>query len=116
MVGSFSAGMMWSSMLPDNLAKNLPQLSDDQRAELFDSIINVLGYPREDPVREGVIAGTPDTSLLGLFLTLFLFNDRFSLRVYDENDGHCRDRHRCRSRSSCTLPAGLVFGRHAKCC
>lgn len=43
--------------MPDNLAKNLPQLSAEQREELFGSITDVLTYPRGDPVREGVIAG-----------------------------------------------------------
>ena len=43
--------------MPDNLAKNLPQLSAEQRAELFGSITDVLTYPRGDPIREGVITG-----------------------------------------------------------
>lgn len=54
---SCEAGAIWSGHMPDNLAKNLPQLSAEQRAQLFGSITDVLEYPRGDPVREGVIEG-----------------------------------------------------------
>lgn len=47
-----------TSSMSDNVAKNLPLWSVDQRACLFGSITDVLTYHRGDPVREGVISGT----------------------------------------------------------
>lgn len=47
--------------MPPNLAKYLPQLSQEQRDELFGDISSVIDVPRGDPVREGVILGTLST-------------------------------------------------------
>lgn len=51
------AGAMWSALMPGNLAKALPELSEQERKKLFGSISDVLQYPREHPIRQGVIEG-----------------------------------------------------------
>ncbi|KAG1727559.1 major facilitator superfamily domain-containing protein [Suillus paluster] len=60
-VGNACAGAIWSNTMPANLEKYLPWLSDEQRAELYGSITLAAGYPRGDPVREGVISAYDDT-------------------------------------------------------
>ncbi|KAF9234946.1 major facilitator superfamily domain-containing protein [Melanogaster broomeanus] len=63
-VGNACAGAIWSNTMPDNLAKYLPWLTDEQRAELYGSITSVTSSPRGDPVREGVIQAYDDTMKL----------------------------------------------------
>ncbi|KAI5118116.1 hypothetical protein M0805_003470 [Coniferiporia weirii] len=60
-VGSAVAGAIWTNTMPGNLAKNLPQLSADERTALFGSITDVLKYPRGNAIREGVIAAYDST-------------------------------------------------------
>lgn len=60
-VGNACAGAIWSNTMPVNLAKYLPWLTDEQRAELYGSITLAASYPRGDPVREGVINAYDDT-------------------------------------------------------
>jgi MFS family permease len=60
-VGNACAGAIWSNTMPENLAKYLPWLTDEQRAELYGSITLAASYPRGDPVREGVINAYDDT-------------------------------------------------------
>lgn len=43
--------------MPDQLAKHLPFLSEEERKKLFGDIESVIHIPRGDPVREGVISG-----------------------------------------------------------
>lgn len=57
-VGSAISGAIWTNLMPGNLAKALPNVSEELRAELFSSITDVLEYPRGDEIREGVINGT----------------------------------------------------------
>lgn len=45
--------------MPRKLFKYLPQVPEADREELFGSIMNVMMYPPGDPIREGVIDGTP---------------------------------------------------------
>ena len=52
--------------MPGNLQKELPQLSEEERKALFGSITDVLSYPRGDPIREGVIAGSSTYNFLDL--------------------------------------------------
>ncbi|KAI0076314.1 drug:h+ antiporter [Panus rudis PR-1116 ss-1] len=59
-VGSAIAGAIWTNTMPDKLAKHLPDVPEDLRAELFGSITDVVTYPRGDPIREGVIAAYSD--------------------------------------------------------
>ncbi|EIW85960.1 MFS general substrate transporter [Coniophora puteana RWD-64-598 SS2] len=60
-VGNACAGAIWSNSMPENLAKYLPELSDEQRKALYGSITDVVKYPRGDPIREGVILAYDDT-------------------------------------------------------
>lgn len=51
------AGAIWSGTMPSNLARELPQISKEERDALFGSITDVLAYPRGSEIREGVING-----------------------------------------------------------
>ena len=51
------AGAIWANVMPDKLAKYLPQMSAADRAALFGSITDVTKYPRGNPIREGTISG-----------------------------------------------------------
>ncbi|KAG0701988.1 major facilitator superfamily domain-containing protein [Suillus ampliporus] len=84
-VGNACAGAIWSNTMPGNLAKYLPWMTDEQRAELYGSIDLVQSYPRGDPVREGVINAYDDTmkimviaatalSVIPIFLALAMPN------------------------------------------
>ncbi|OJA19063.1 hypothetical protein AZE42_09040 [Rhizopogon vesiculosus] len=63
-VGNAFAGAIWSNTMPANLEKYLPELSDEQRAQLYGSITSARAYPRGDPVREGVINAYDDTMMI----------------------------------------------------
>jgi hypothetical protein len=54
---AIAAGSIWTHLMPGRLARYLPALSADQRAQLFWSITAAAAYPRGDPIREGVIHG-----------------------------------------------------------
>ncbi|PSS03712.1 hypothetical protein PHLCEN_2v3966 [Hermanssonia centrifuga] len=60
-VGSAIAGAVWANVMPEKLAKYLPQLSEADRSTLFGSITSVTEYPRGNPIREGVISAYDDT-------------------------------------------------------
>ncbi|KAG5639035.1 hypothetical protein H0H81_007648 [Sphagnurus paluster] len=59
-IGSAVAGAIWTNLMPGKLAKYLPFVSDEDRTELFGSIVNALAYPRGSPIREGVIQAYDD--------------------------------------------------------
>ncbi|TCD63466.1 hypothetical protein EIP91_005375 [Steccherinum ochraceum] len=63
-VGTAIAGAIWTNTMPKNLAKYVGFLPEDQRAELFGSITDVMMYPRGDPIREGVITAYSETMLV----------------------------------------------------
>ena len=100
----FLAGAIWTATMPDNLAKYLPQLNDDQRAQLFGDISSVLEFPLGHPTREGVILGKfvllLTFFLISIILTLFSpfsyslflwFWGDGSIRRYDASDDYTCD-------------------------
>ena len=65
--------------MPVKLAQHLPDVPQETRDQLFGSITSIMTLPFDDPVRQGVIAGTfipsrisaaalPDAMLTGLAL------------------------------------------------
>ncbi|KAH6874654.1 ferrichrome-type siderophore transporter [Coprinopsis sp. MPI-PUGE-AT-0042] len=71
-IGAAIAGAIWTSQMPDELAKNLPFLDEATRAKLFGSITAAATYPRGDPIREGVITAY-DTVMFRLCLAATIF-------------------------------------------
>ena len=105
------AGAMWTALMPGNLEKALPNLSSDERKKLFGSISDVLDYPREHPIRMGVIEGL---SCYFLFNT-GLFSPVYSVRQHNEKHGY-----RCHHFFHCAYntffwDARLVSRRYPEC-
>ncbi|KAI0737855.1 hypothetical protein C8Q80DRAFT_1276262 [Daedaleopsis nitida] len=50
-------GAIWANTMPKKVAKHLPDVDATTRAELFESITDVLAFPYDDPTRQGFIAG-----------------------------------------------------------
>ncbi|GLB36916.1 putative major facilitator superfamily protein [Lyophyllum shimeji] len=59
-IGSAIAGAIWTNLMPGRLARHLPGVSEEDRAVLFGSIVEVLKYDRGTPIREGVIQAYDD--------------------------------------------------------
>ena len=111
-VGSAIAGAIWSGMMPGNLRKALPELSEQERKALFGSIMDVLKYPRDHPIREGVIAGSWSAFFLSQSNIVYLMT--YSIRRDDESHGHRCYAHLDRTYSPRARNAGLVPRRHTE--
>jgi len=76
-IGSAIAGAIWTNLMPDRLLKNLPGVSDQERALLFGSIVEVMKYERGTPIREGVIQAYDDVmkiiTIVATVLSVFPF-------------------------------------------
>ncbi|RDB27339.1 Siderophore iron transporter 3 [Hypsizygus marmoreus] len=59
-IGSAIAGAIWTNLMPGKLALHLPDVSEEDRATLFGSIVAAIEYPRGSPIREGVIQAYDD--------------------------------------------------------
>ncbi|TFK23755.1 ferrichrome-type siderophore transporter [Coprinopsis marcescibilis] len=54
-IGTAIAGAIWTSLMPDQLAKHLPFLDEATRTQLYGSLYVAAAEPRGSPIREGVI-------------------------------------------------------------
>ncbi|EAU93687.1 ferrichrome-type siderophore transporter [Coprinopsis cinerea okayama7 len=71
-VGNAIAGAVWTSLMPDQLAKHLPMLDQATRDQLFGSIVAVSAEPRGHPIREAVILAY-DNVMLKLCIAACVF-------------------------------------------
>ena len=53
----YTAGAIWTNVMPDKLAQYLPFITQQERDTLYNNISFVLAFERGHPVREGVIQG-----------------------------------------------------------
>lgn len=58
-IGAALAGAIWTNVMPGKLDKYLAPVGvpEEQRKQLFGSILAVIQFPRGHPIREGVIVG-----------------------------------------------------------
>ncbi|KIM27656.1 hypothetical protein M408DRAFT_16535 [Serendipita vermifera MAFF 305830] len=69
-IGSAIAGAIWTNVMPANLAKYIPQISQEERDTLFGSIITIGSLDPSDPVRQGAIAAYGDTMRILIIVAL----------------------------------------------
>jgi len=84
-VGSAMATRVWTSTMPANLARNLPDLSPEDIMKLYGSVSEIRSYPYDHPIRQGAIRAYEETagplwrfalitSILPVIAALFLPN------------------------------------------
>jgi len=61
-VGSAVATRVWTSTMPANLARNLPDLSPDEILKLYGSVSEIHSYPYDHPIRQGAIRAYEETA------------------------------------------------------
>ncbi|KAG8826628.1 hypothetical protein FRC19_008457 [Serendipita sp. 401] len=86
-IGSSVGGAIWVHLMPRYLRQYLPGTTDEQRALLFGSIINIAALSPDDPIRVGAIQAYAETmkiliiaslafGLIPIFLALLVPNYR----------------------------------------
>ncbi|KAF8649569.1 hypothetical protein AX16_005731 [Volvariella volvacea WC 439] len=84
-IGSAIFAAIWTNRTPDKLAQYLSFLPEEQRQQLYGSIVIAAAQPRGDPIREGVIQAYDDVmsvmliaatanAVIPLVLSLFMPN------------------------------------------
>ncbi|KAG8752254.1 hypothetical protein FRC14_007194 [Serendipita sp. 396] len=71
-IGSAIAGAIWTNLMPRNLAKYLPNVSEEERNRLYGSTISIAMLDPSDPVRIGAIAAYSDTMKILIIVALVI--------------------------------------------
>ena len=75
-------GAIWTHLMPQNLAKYLPDVSQADRDTLFGSIITIGALDPSDPVRQGAVNAYSDTMRILIIVALVMgesFHSPFAL-------------------------------------
>ena len=80
-VGSAIAGAIWTGVLPDRLAKYLPDMSVDERKRVYDDFKFAMSFPRGSIERDAIVAAYVDVmkrltmtaTLAALPMIIFVF-------------------------------------------
>ncbi|KAG8834616.1 hypothetical protein FRC17_008097 [Serendipita sp. 399] len=71
-IGSAIAGAIWTNLMPRNLAKYLPDVSEEERNRLYGSTISIATLDPSDPIRIGAIAAYGDTMKILIIVALVI--------------------------------------------
>ena len=67
-----AAGAIWTQLMPQNLAKYLPNVSEEERETLFGSIVSIVSLDPSDPIRQGAISAYSDTMRVLIIVALVI--------------------------------------------